>query len=160
MPRQRLTETENAADAVRKQALDMLARREHSGAELQAKLTAKGFPPDITRTALMELRRSGWLDDERFTEAFIRARSDRGYGPARIRAELKERGVDDEVISSHLDAHDPSWIRRLRSVWNKRFAAKRPGSYAEKARQMRFLQSRGFTVEQIRSVIDGGLDEE
>jgi regulatory protein len=160
LPRPRLTETENAVDAVRKQALDMLARREHSGAELRAKLTAKGFPSDIIRAALMELRRSGWLDDSRFAEAFIRARSDRGYGPARIRAELKERGVDDEVISSHLNAHDPSWIRRVRGVWNKRFAAKQPGSYAEKARQMRFLQSRGFTVEQIRSVLDGGVDEE
>lgn len=160
MPRPRLTETENAADAARKQALDMLARREHSGAELRAKLTAKGFPSEIIRAALMELRQSGWLDDARFAEAFIRARSDRGYGPARIRAELKERGIDDDLISSYLDVHDPSWTRRLRNVWNKRFAAKRPGSYAEKARQMRFLQSRGFTVEQIRSVIDGGMDEE
>jgi regulatory protein len=155
-----LTETESTAEAVRKQALSMLARREHSGAELRAKLAAKGFPSDIINDALSDLHRSGWLSDERFVEDFIRARGERGYGPARIRAELRERGVDADLIASHLDAHDPSWLRRLHALRAKRFGAKRPVDFAEKARQMRFLQTRGFTAEQIRAVMQGDWDED
>ena len=104
MPRLRLTETESNAEAVRKRALSMLARREHSGAELRAKLAAQGFPSDIIDDALSDLNRSGWLSDERFVEAFVRVRSERGYGPVRIRAELRERGIDDELTAVHLDA--------------------------------------------------------
>lgn len=155
-----MTEAECTAEAVRKRALSMLARREHSGAELRAKLAAKGFPSDIIDDALADLNRSGWLSDERFVEAFIRGRGERGYGPVRIRAELRERGIDDELIALRLDAHDPSWLRRLHGLWAKRFGAKRPVDFAEKARQMRFLQARGFTAEQIRVVMERGEDEE
>jgi regulatory protein len=155
-----LTETEASAAAVRKQALSMLARREHSGAELRAKLAAKGFPAQIIDDALTDLNRAGWLSDERFVEAFIRARAERGYGPVRIRAELKERGVGDDVIAAHLDARDSQWLVRLRKVRAKRFAAERPQDFAAKARQMRFLQARGFSAEHIRLVMDGGSDDE
>ena len=160
MPRPRLTETECTVEAVRKQALTMLARREHSGAELRVKLAAKGFPADIINDALSDLYRSGWLSDERFVEAFLRVRSERGYGPVRIRAELKERGIDDELIAMHLDPRDSSWLRRLQGVRVKRFGAERPAEFADKARQMRFLQARGFTAEQIRVVMERGEDEE
>ena len=138
----------------------MLARREHSGAELRVKLAAKGFPADIINDALSDLYRSGWLSDERFVEAFLRVRSERGYGPVRIRAELKERGIDDELIAMHLDPRDSSWLRRLQGVRVKRFGAERPTEFADKARQMRFLQARGFTAEQIRVVMERGEDEE
>ena len=155
-----MTETECTAEAVRKQALNMLARREHSGAELRAKLAAKGFPSDIIDDALSDLNRSGWQSDERFVEAYIRVRGERGYGPVRIRAELRERGIDDELIAIHLDARDASWLRRLQAVCVKRYGAKQPADFAEKAKRMRFLQARGFTAEQIRVVMDHGGDEE
>ncbi len=155
-----MTETECTVEAVRKQALNMLARREHSGAELRAKLAAKGFPSDIIDDALSDLNRSGWQSDERFVEAFVRVRGERGYGPARIRAELRERGIDDELIAMHLDARDSSWLRRLQAVCAKRYGAKQPADFAEKAKRMRFLQTRGFTAEQIRVVMEHGGDEE
>jgi regulatory protein len=155
-----LTETAASVDDVRKQALNMLARREHSGAELRAKLAAKGFPSDIIDDAVSDLYHSGWLSDERFVEAYIRVRADRGYGPVRIRAELKERGVDDALILDRLDARGPQWLQRLRGVWAKRFDGIRPQDFAARARQMRFLQARGFSAEQIRIVMDGGEDRE
>ena len=147
------------AEAARKRALNMLARREHSCAELRAKLAAKGFPSGIIDDALSELHRSGWLSDERFVAAFIRARGERGYGPVRIRAELRERGIDDELIAMHLDVHDPSWVRGLQGLLLKRFGARRPEDFAAKARQMRFFQARGFSAEQIRAVMERGEDE-
>jgi len=155
-----LTETECTAEAVRKQALNMLARREHSGAELRAKLAAKGFPSDIIDDALSDLNRAGWQSDERFVEAFIRVRGERGYGPVRIRAELRERGIDEALIATHLDARDSSWLRRVQTVCVKRYGAAPPADFNEKAKRMRFLQTRGFTAEQIRVVMEHGGDEE
>ena len=149
-----MTETACDPQAVRKKALAMLARREHSSDELRGKLTAKGFPAEVNDAVLSGLDREGWLSDERFVEAFIRARAERGYGPVRIRAELRERGVDDGVIAAYLDMRDPAWLPRLERVWAKRFDAKRPADISERARQTRFFQTRGFTSEQIRSVVE------
>jgi regulatory protein len=151
-----LTEGDGNTETVRKQALAMLARREHSSAELRSKLAAKGFPFDAIKLALSDLDREGWLSDERFIEVFIRARRDRGYGPVRIRAELRERGIDDAEIAAFLDVRDPAWLQVLKKLWAKRFGAVRPADFAERARHMRFFQARGFTAEQIRAVIERG----
>jgi regulatory protein len=156
----RLIEAEGDAAAVRKQALALLARREHSGAELREKLAAKGFSADLINTTLSDLDREGWLKDERFVEAFIRTRRERGDGPVKIRAELRERGIGDVLIAAHLDARDPAWQQYLERLWVKRFRAKRPADFAEKGRQMRFFQGRGFTVEQIRAVTERGEGKE
>jgi len=134
----------------------MLARREHSGAELRMKLAAKGFPPDLIADALSGLDREGWLSDERFVEVFVRVRRERGFGPLRIRAELRERGVADELIAVHLDESDPLWLQHLERAWTKRRGMRRSMNFAERARHMRFFQSRGFTNEQIRAVIKRG----
>jgi len=155
-----LIETEANAAAVRKQALALLARREHSSAELRAKLAAKGFSTDLINAALSGLDQEGWLKDERFVETFIRARRERGDGPVKIRAELRERGIGDELIAVHLDACDPAWQHSLERLWIKRFRAKRPVDFAEKGRQMRFFQGRGFTAEQIRAVMERGEGQE
>jgi len=149
-----LTETECSPEIVRKKALAMLARREHSNAELRGKLAAKGFPEEMINTALSGLGREGWLSDDRFIESFIRARAERGYGPVRIRAELRERGIDDGAIAAYLDMRDPDWLSRVERVWVKRFDGEQPQDIKERARQTRFLQARGFTAEQIRTVME------
>jgi regulatory protein len=159
-----LTEVDGAGEAhemqdakeVRKKALAMLARREHSSAELRVKLGAAGFPERLVADTLFQLEREGCLSDARFTEAFIRARRERGYGPVRIRAELRERGVTDELIDHHLDMRDSAWLRPLEQVWSKRFRARQGADFAERARQQRFFQARGYTAEQIRAVIGRG----
>jgi regulatory protein len=149
-----LADAEKNAAAVRKQALAMLARREHSSAELRRKLTVKGFPAKIIDDVLSDLDGERWLSDERFVEMFIRARRERGYGPVRIRAELTERGIDDAVIAAYLDASDPEWLQRLERAKTKRFGVSKAPDFPERARQMRFFQARGFTMEQIRTVLE------
>ena len=57
-------------------------------------------------------------------------------------------------ISAHLDARDPAWLQRLERVNSKRFGMSKAQDFAERARQMRFLQARGFTTEQIRAVLE------
>jgi regulatory protein len=130
-------------------AMDLLARREHSLAELRRKLADREFGPDEIEQTLAGLVRDGLANEGRFVEAFVASRIRRGQGPIRIRAELVERGVAAEAIAAVLpDAHD--WGALAREVRRKRFGAAAPAEFRERARQSRFLEYRGFTAEQIR----------
>lgn len=138
------------ADA-RRAATGLLARREHSAEELRAKLRAREFADHDIVTALDELRRSGLQSDRRFAENFTHARIQRGYGPVRIRHELRERGVPDDMVDEFVSVDPAAWRDQIAAVRSKRFGKLRPRDYAERARQARFLAYRGFTAEQIQA---------
>jgi regulatory protein len=147
--------------ACKRQALDLLARREHSRLELERKLAARGYPPDRIAPALDDLERSGVLATARFTESFVRSRVARGKGPVRIRAELAERGVAGEAAEL-LRGSDVDWIAAARAARAKRFGAELPRDFAERARQARFLERRGFSGAQIAAALEsdgGGFDD-
>jgi regulatory protein len=76
----------------------------------------------------------------------------KGYGPVRLRQELRERGIEDAMIDISIENLDVDWIQSLSEVRNKKFGAKMPRDYKEQARESRFLQYRGFTSEQIREL--------
>lgn len=130
--------------------MQLLARREHSTLELRHKLTARDFEAAIVDGVLAGLRQEGFLSDERFTETYVFSRVSRGFGPLRIRAELRERGVDDALISRFLAPDAANWCRHVAEARRKRFGSGRPRDFAERARQTRFLQQRGFSLEQIK----------
>jgi regulatory protein len=134
---------------LRKTAMDYLARREHSEQELTRKLTGRGFDAALIETAVAELVADGLLSDARFAEAFVNSRFQRGSGPQKIRVELRERGVAAELISLSIEVFDEQWRERVREVREKKFGTDMPGDFRERSRQMRFLQQRGFTSEQI-----------
>ena len=135
-------------------ALALLARREHSRRELTRKLASRGFPDDVITPALDELERSGSLADARFTDSFVRSRVAKGQGPQRIRAELAQRGIGDSDADDALRGSDVDWRETIRGVRRKKFGAELPADYAERARQARFLQYRGFSSEQIRAALE------
>jgi regulatory protein len=137
----------------RKQAMDLLARREHSRRELERKLAARGYDAAAVAAALDGLETDGLLAAARFAESFIRARAAKGQGPVRIRAELAERGIDPGEFAAFLAAAF-DWRALAREVRIKRFGAAQPARYAERARQMRFLQYRGFELDQIDAALD------
>jgi len=134
---------------VRKKALDLLAMREHATKEIRAKLIGKGIAPRLVDETLEKLAAEGLLNDERFVEAFLRSRKNRGYGPLRIQTELRQRGINDELIADCIDPRDTHWSDSIRDVWHKRFGDHPPADIKERARQTRFLHYRGFTSEQI-----------
>jgi regulatory protein len=144
--------------ACERAALDLLARREHSRRELERKLGARGFPDAMIASTLDALEQSGELAAVRFTESFIRARAAKGQGPARIRAELAERGIDREQAAELLRAAGIDWTAVASSVRDKRFGARRPTDFKERARQARFLEYRGFDSSQIGSALRSGDD--
>ncbi len=139
---------------LRTTALNLLARREHSRQELARKLHSRLAPdaPQLQAT-LDRLEQDGLLSDSRFAEAFCNARLRVGKGPVRMRAELRERGVAEEVVESVLRELDVDWTERACEVLAKRFGS--PGSLDQRAtaQRMRFLQYRGFTSEQIRAAL-------
>lgn len=132
----------------------MLARREHARRELARKLTQKGFSETAVRQALDALEAEGLLSDARFAEALVRSRTERGYGPLRIRAELIERGVDPALIEAQLEAELQSWVELARRQQAKRFGQGPAQDYRERARRARFLEGRGFPAEVIRRVLN------
>lgn len=140
---------------IRLAAMNLLARREHSQQELHDKLLNKGFDADAVQSVLSTLSREGLLSDERFTEAFINSRLQRGSGPMKIVMELQQRGIGHELISCYLDERDTKWTQRAVEVRVKRFGPSLPRDFKERARQMRFLQYRGFTMSQIQKAIGG-----
>lgn len=134
--------------------MDLLARREHSVRELARKLTARGHAEAVVVAALAALEAEGLLSDARFAESFVHSRRQRGAGPRRIRAELRERGVADGLIDTVLAAHAGAWQELARVVRAKRFGAGPPQGLRERARQVRFLQGRGFENGQVRAAIE------
>ena len=137
----------------RKKAMDYLARREHGRAELIDKLTRFGFDDLVADDAVAQLVDDNLQSDQRFTEMFIASRIGQGKGPVKIRAELREREISSSTIEAELAAADPDWYSAASEVRLKKFGPDLPKDFNDKARQMRFLQSRGFDHDQIQSAV-------
>lgn len=137
----------------RKKAMDYMARREHGRVELLVKVTAAGFDADVAENAIVKLTEEGLQSDRRFVEAFIRSRIDQGKGPTRIRAELGQRGIVENLIDNGLTDVQQNWHDLARGVRQKKFGAGRPADFETKARQMRFLQYRGFEPDHIQAAV-------
>ncbi|MGH6962629.1 MAG: regulatory protein RecX [Dongiaceae bacterium] len=136
------------------QALKLLARREHSARELKRKLTARGISADDAASAVARAAAEGWQDDSRYAEMLVRTRVAGGYGPVRIEAELEVAGVPSEQIRAALDGAGVDWREQAAAVHAKKFG-RPPKSSAERAKQYRYLQSRGFDSGQIQAVLKG-----
>ncbi len=141
----------NSHNQVRHSAIDYLSRREHSSLELKNKLIRKGFIEDVVNEVLYKLRVDKLLSDERFAESYIRSRVKKGFGPIRIKQELQQRGITGELVTELLNTTEDFWITNIQQVYKKRFGSSKPNK--ELAKQIRFLQSRGFTSSQIKTVI-------
>lgn len=135
---------------VRRAAMDLLARREHGFTELARKLSGR-FPRKLVIDVLTRLREERWQSDDRFVESFVYSRQQRGYGPVRIKSELFQKGVDNELIGQYLLEQDDHWNELAKAVKERKFGAFSPRDNKERARQIRFLAQRGFSMSQINS---------
>ena len=120
---------------------------------MAARLTGRGYPAEQVEGLTAELAAEGLQSDERYAEALFRVRTERGYGPLRIAVEMRDKGLDEALIRRWVDFSDPAWVERLEALRRRKFGAARPSDYPTRAKQMRFLQSRGFTREQIERVM-------
>lgn len=137
-------------DIIRRAVLQMLARRDYTQHEITQKLKPHYAMEDIA-VVLAELVQAGYINESRFLENYICWRRAKGYGPLRIIMELEARGIMPERIAEQVEITDNAWMIGAQKTWQKHFKSK-PTDFKSKAKQMRFLQYRGFTQEQIKSV--------
>ena len=130
--------------------MDFLARREHSRLELYQKLKQRQFEPDVINSELSKLLDEGLQSDERFAEAFLRSRIDKGKGPNIILSELSQRGVDELLASNVIGSiTEEEWSDLAYKTMNKKLRNEAELDYDKQLKLMKFLSNRGFTRSQI-----------
>jgi regulatory protein len=139
-------------------ALRCLATREHSRFELERKLQPFEEAQGELARVLDELQAKGFIDEQRVVESVVHRRASR-LGASRIRHELLGKGLDAQAVQQAVAQLQTTELQRAREVWRKKFSAP-ANDAASRARQMRFLASRGFGAEAIRKVVSGADDEE
>ncbi|HSD41736.1 MAG TPA: recombination regulator RecX [Burkholderiales bacterium] len=143
--------------SLRERAVAFLARREHTRAELARRLAPHADDLDQIEPLLDDLVRRKLLSDDRYAEARAHTLA-RKFGTARIEHELRAKGVSGPEIAKVATAARATELERAREAWKKRFGAP-PASAAERAKQMRFLQGRGFSFDVIRRVVAGAEED-
>lgn len=138
-----------ALDALRL-AAGLLSRREHSVAELRAKLLGRGLSADETERTLAKFVEQNLLSDSRFVEQYVASAMRRGRGPVKIRHELRTRGVDASLIDGQFEALEEQWREVCWQAAEKKFGRRLIADQKDLAKRFRFLQSRGFNSDQIR----------
>ena len=131
-------------------ALRLLSQREHSRAELERKLAAHEAEPGSLGRALDELQAKGFISEERVVESVIHRRASK-LGTARVQQELAAKGLSPESMADALEQLRGTELERARAVWSRKFGESATDP-KERAKQMRFLLSRGFVAEVVRKV--------
>ncbi len=135
----------------------MLARREHTRAEMTRKLSRHSESPEQVQQLLDALAARGWLSETRFAESRANALA-RKFGSRKIEHDLKSRGVSAEVVALAVERAQVQELDHCRTAWGKKFGVL-PQNAAERGRQMRFLAGRGFSAEAVRQVLKAGEDD-
>lgn len=140
-----------SSPSLKNRALRLLAQREHSRAELQAKLARHVQDGDDLPAVLQQLEDAGWICEERVAESVLHRRAGR-LGTQRVLQELRAKGLDEELVRAQAERLRATEHERAQAVWARRFGQP-PNSAQERARQMRFLAGRGFDAETVRKVL-------
>ena len=144
--------------SLRQRALEYLSKREYSAAELAQKLKGYAEEADDVAALIEDFKTRGWLSDARYAEQMVHARQAK-FGKARVAHELREKGVDDTLIAEAVAGLQDSEVERASEVWRKKFKAA-PTPREEWAKQARFLQSRGFTFEIIKQILNRHAEDD
>jgi regulatory protein len=137
-------------------ALALLSSREMGRAEFVAKLIASGFEKAEVEEAVAWCQAQGFLNETRYVEGVARRLSVK-YGASRVASTLRGKGVTEDAIADALPDLKVSELEQARLLWARKFGS--PGqNAADKAKQMRYLQSRGFSFDTIKKVVRGDLD--
>lgn len=144
--------------SLKSRALKLLSMREHSRLELERKLREHETREGELAEALDALAARGFISDERVADSVLHRRAAK-LGASRVKAELQAKGLDDAVVREAVEALRGTEVERAREVWRKKFG-RAPADAAERAKQMRFLATRGFSGDAIRKAIQDADDEE
>jgi regulatory protein len=138
-------------------ALRLLSSREHSRLELERKLQRYEEVPGELVAALDDLQAKGFISEQRVLESVVNRRASK-LGAARIKQELQEKGLNPQAVADAVAVLRTTELARAREVWRKKFGHP-PEEAIQRAKQMRFLASRGFGGETISRVVGGSNDD-
>ncbi|HVV97825.1 MAG TPA: regulatory protein RecX [Rhodanobacteraceae bacterium] len=158
VPTKRKPQTDKPRDAY-SSGIGLLSRREHSARELKVKLARKGHAKEEISDAIGRLADRKYQSDDRFGIVIARTRIAQGYGPARIRAELKSHGLSDAAIRAAVEAADADWLDVAARQLKRRFGARPAPDADERARRAQFLLRRGFDPATVRAVTRADVDD-
>ena len=150
-PRPRRSRKSKPEPSLRARALRILARREYSRQELARKLAPFTENPGEIPELLDDFERRGWLSESRVVEQVLASRR-RRFGAQRIARELREKGVSNAAIAGAQQQLKESELNAAREVWRRKFPVP-PANARDQARQIRFLQGRGFSLDVIRRLL-------
>ncbi|OQS38330.1 recombination regulator RecX [Chromobacterium haemolyticum] len=142
--------------SLRARAVDLLSRREYTRRELERRLAPFAESPEQLTALLDELAEHSWQSDQRFAQQFADSKGQR-YGSRRLQQEMRQRGVDAELIRDTLQGRDD--LAAAQAQWRKKFG-QLPATPQERARQIRFLAGRGFPMSVIGKVLSGAADDD
>ena len=138
-------------ELARQYALDCLSRREYGSQELLRKMLMKDHEQGISEQVLSELIEEDLLSDERFAEAMVSHGAFKGQGPRKIRHDLAKKSLGTHFVNAAFNQSPVDWFALAKEVRLKKYGAENPKEWKDKAKQMRFLQTRGFDTEQINA---------
>jgi regulatory protein len=146
-----------ATPSLKGRALRLLSGREYSWLELERKLVKFEEEPGSLAVALDDLQAKGFISEQRVLESVVNRRSSK-LGASRIKQELQGKGLDPQAVADAVNALRATELARARDVWQRKFG-QAPEDAGQRAKQMRFLASRGFAGDTIRRVVAGADDE-
>lgn len=150
---------EGSSPSAYDKALGLLARREQSRRELQRKLARVGYAVEEADAALDRLGAQHYQDDTRFAEMLLRQRVAQGYGPQRIRVELRTHGLGDGAIRQLLDAAEVDWQASALAQLRRHYGNRPPADHLEQGKRAQFLLRRGFAAATVRYATHAEVDE-
>lgn len=134
--------------------IDLLSRREHSVKELSNKLRIREYQEDEITEVLNFLVQEDYLNELRYTDSVYRTRKNKGYGKLYIENELSQKGIKQSMIAEVADDLDIDWYQHAESVYQKRYKDIEIIDQKDKAKRIRFMQYRGFSSDEIFTVLD------
>lgn len=145
--------------SVTEAAIALLSRRDHGEYELQQKLQLKGYQDSDIESAILFCKQCNYLDDLRYAKSQVRQHIFKGHGDRRIRQELNQKRVAESVVEAAMAEEETDWFELAKLTAQKKFKTGKAIEPKEYAKQVRFLQYRGYSFEQINYALNA-LDEE
>jgi len=135
---------------LKKTAIDLLSRRDHSRHELKQKLQLKGGEADDIAAVIDWCTAENYQSDSRYCAMLVRAKVNKGYGPAVVSQAAREQGIDRELLAQTLEELEIDWFMLALTQYQKKYAGKPVTDFQDKQKRMGFLQRRGFNSAQIQ----------
>ncbi|REG78305.1 regulatory protein RecX [Marinomonas pollencensis] len=140
-------------------ALILLGGREHATKEIHNKLKLRGHNEEDIANTLQSLIEMNYLNDQRFAEIFVRNRISKPLGALRIKQELSRKGIPEELANQAIENIDADWFELAKELKERKFGVTKYQDFKEKAKQIRYLQYRGFNFDQINYALEPESDD-